>query len=165
MGNCMGKKSSAQSKHHRYSSCNNQLGKTQILLSSLSDQTHSRLSHISDIKKADILCNNEEKVVQHSSSITTTNDRFIFVHPSSPILSPDQLSFQYKKFKSSNTVRDFNENNIIQSITLRKNEEDTTMGYLFSKEKKQEVPIFTQEIISGKSKNIFKIKFIYIIRI
>jgi hypothetical protein len=51
------------------------------------------------------------------------------------ILSPVQLSSECKKFKSSNTIRVFSENHIKQPFTLMTNEQDTTMGHLFSKEK------------------------------
>jgi hypothetical protein len=96
MGNCIGRKSGVQKNYHRYSPTNNQLGNTSTLPSP--EQINVLISD-----------NDEHKVVQCSSSITT-NDR-----------STDRLS-------------DSSEN-----ITLITNEEDITMGYLFSK-----------EIISGK---------------
>jgi hypothetical protein len=126
MGNCIGRKSRTRNKHQGYSSSNNQLGTTQILPSSSAEQISIRLFDV--------------KNVGQCSSSLTINDRFIFT-PS----SPDQ-----EKFQSNNIVRDLSENHIVQSIRSITNEEDISMGYLFSKEKVQEVPIITKEIISGK---------------
>ncbi|CAF0988673.1 unnamed protein product [Rotaria sp. Silwood1] len=165
MGNCIGKKSDAHNKHRRHTSstvstsklhCNNQLNLTPTLPSSTSERTTDHLSSLSDVKESDILFNNkdesEKNIIQYSSSLATiTNDQFLFSHSSST-LSPVQLSIQCKKFKSNNNVTDFSENNVAHPITLIKNEQDTNMGHLFSKEKEicdnKEVLIFTQEIIS-----------------
>ena len=174
MGSCIGKKSGAQNKQSRHSSStvsttkshfNNQLSIKQILPSSSSEQTSILISRLSVIKESDTLFNQDEKskeeVIQclSSSSLSiTTNDQFLFVHTPATS-SPAQLSIQCKKFKSSNTVIDFSENNVTHPISLITNEQDIPMGHLFSKERDinndQEVPKFTQEILSGKLKQYF----------
>jgi hypothetical protein len=174
MGNCIGKKSGAQNKQQKHTSSlfsttkshfNNQLSIAKNLSSS--EQTTTPISHLSDIKESDTVSNNNEKnkeeVIQCLSSLlATTNDQYLFLH--TPIISsPVQLSIQCKKFKSNNTVTDFSENSVTHQITLITNEEDTSMGHIFSKETEinndQEVPKFTQEILSGKLNSICKIKF------
>ena len=150
MGNCIGKKSPAKNKHRKRPPStklhvNNQRTTPPLV------QSIAPFSHLSDIKEPDILFNNDEEseknVVQYSSSLTTTNNGQFYLTHTPPTSSRDQLSVQCKKFKSTDTVRDFSEN----SITLITNEHDTTMGFLFSKEKEisndQEVP----ELISGKN--------------
>lgn len=111
------------------------------------------LSHLSNVKETNIILNdndeNDKKVIQYSSptfspTMTTTttttstppsiNEQHIFMH-TSPILSPVQLSSECKKFKSSNTMIVFSENHIKQPFTLISNEQDITMGHLFSNEK------------------------------
>jgi hypothetical protein len=156
MGNCIGKKSPAQNKHRRHSPSAKLHSNNQLTTIPPLDQLNAPSSHLSDRKESDILFNNDEesekKLVQDSSSLATTaNGQFFFTH--TPPLSPDQLSVQCKKFKSSDTVIDFSEN----AITLITNEHETTMGFLFSKEKEinnndQEVP---EIIISGKLNYIF----------
>jgi hypothetical protein len=154
MGNCIGKKSGAQNKHQKH-----QLSIAKTLSSS--EQTSTPISHLSDIKESDIDEKNKEEVIQclsSSSLLSTTNDQYLFLHT-----SPVQLSIQCKKFKSNNPVTDFSENSVTHPITLITNEEDTSMGRVFSKEieinNDQEVPKFTQEILSGKLNSICKIKF------
>jgi hypothetical protein len=151
MGNCIGKKSPAQNKHRkRPHSTKLHVNNQRTTPPPLLVQSSAPFSHLSDIKEPDILFNNDEesekKVVQYSSSLTTTNNGQFFLTHTPPTSSPDQLSVQCKKFKSTDTVREFSEN----SISLLTNEQDTTMGFLFSKEKEisndQEVP----ELISGK---------------
>jgi hypothetical protein len=159
MGNCIGKKSNIHHKQCRYSSSRTITSiqrptkQTQsFLLASSSplntslERRRTFLSHLSDVKETNIIFNdndeNERKVIQYSSPsllpTTTlspqTNDQLVFMHTPS-ILSPVQLSSECKKFKSSNTIRVFSENHIKQPFTLMTNEQDTTMGHLFSKEK------------------------------
>ncbi|CAF2160432.1 unnamed protein product [Rotaria magnacalcarata] len=173
MGNCIGKKSHAQKKHHQYSSSiistsklrsNNQLtiksnrpppSSSSSLLSS--KQTSNHIARFYNVKQSDILFNhneqNEKNVAEYPLSLTTTvrKDQFLSTNTSAR-LSPIQLSIQCKTFKSSNDVLDFCESNVVNSGTLIANQQDSTMGHLFSKEKEisnnKEVLIFTQEILS-----------------
>jgi hypothetical protein len=160
MGNCIGKKTNIHQKQCRHSSSRT-ITSTQrpskqapsfLLASSSSLNTSLErqsifLSHLSDAKETDIIFNDndesERNVIQYSSPsslatttppLPSTNDQLIFMHTPS-ILSPVQLSSECNKFKPSNTMIVFSENNIKQPFTLMTNEQDTTMGHLFSKEK------------------------------
>jgi hypothetical protein len=165
MGNCVGKNSTIHHNQHRHSPstiltstklyCNDQrpTKPTPSLLLALpsssplntsSERSNIFLSRLSDVKETDIIFNDndetERKVIQYSSlsllatTPSKTNDQLVFMHTPST-LSPVQLSSECKKSKSSNTVKVFSENHIKQPFTLTTNEQDTTMGHLFSKEK------------------------------
>ncbi|CAF4994498.1 unnamed protein product [Rotaria socialis] len=167
MGNCIGKKSHAQKKHHQYSSSiistsklrsNNQLTIKSNRPPS-SNQTSNHIARFYNVKQSDILFNrneqNEKNAVEYPLSLATTvrKDQFLFTNTSAR-LSPIQLSIQCKTFKLSNDVLDFCENNVVNSGTLITNQQDSAMGHFVSKEKEisnnNEVLIFTQEILSGR---------------
>ena len=161
MGNCIGKKSTLHQSQHRHVPstiltstklyCNDQRSIKQTPSASLplntsSERSNIFLSHLSNVKETDIIFDDndesEKKVIQYSSlsllatTTSQTNDQLVFIHTPST-LSPVQLSSECnKKSKSSsNTVIVFSENNIKQPFTLTTNEQDTTMGHLFNKEK------------------------------
>lgn len=155
MGNCIGKKSTAHHKQPRDSSSTNifptklyynDQGPTEqssslVLASISSERSTIFLSHLSNIKQTDIIFNDnnesERKIIQYSSPsflatmTPSTNEQLVYMHT----LSPAQLSSECKKHKSSNTVIVLSENNIKQPFATTTNEQDTTMGHLFSKEK------------------------------
>jgi len=67
MGNCIGKKSRVQNKHHRYSSpSNNQLSKIQIL-PSLSDQSNILVS------------DNDDRLSQCKNSVKNFNENITLI--------------------------------------------------------------------------------------
>jgi hypothetical protein len=155
MGNCIGKKSTLHQYQHRHAPstklyCNDQRPIKQtpsvsLPLNTSSERSNIFLSHLSNVKETDIIFDDndesERKVIQYSSlsllatTTSQTNDQLVFIHTPST-LSPVQLSSECKKSKSSsNTVIVFSENNIKQPFTLTTNEQDTTMGHLFNKEK------------------------------
>ncbi|CAF1190159.1 unnamed protein product [Adineta steineri] len=165
MGNCIGKKSSIYYEQRRHSSAtintstklyyNDQRPTKQassLALASLatlntsSERSSILLSHMSDAKEINMVFNDNDeskrKVIQYSSSsllptmTPSTNEQFVFMRTSSPTLSPVQLSSECcKKIKSSNTVTVLGENNIKQPLALTTNEQDMTIGHLFSKKK------------------------------
>ncbi|CAF1475756.1 unnamed protein product [Adineta steineri] len=165
MGNCIGKKSSIYYEQRRHSSAtintstklyyNDQRPTKQassLALASLatlntsSERSSILLSHMSDAKETNMVFNDNDeskrKVIQYSSSsllptmTPSTNEQFVFMRTSSPTLSPVQLSSECcKKIKSSNTVTVLSENNIKQPLSLTTNEQDMTIGHLFSKKK------------------------------
>ncbi|CAF1232737.1 unnamed protein product [Adineta steineri] len=165
MGNCIGKKSSIYYEQRRHSSAtintstklyyNDQRPTKQassLALASLatlntsSERSSILLSHMSDAKEINMVFNDNDeskrKVIQYSSSsllptmTPSTNEQFVFMRTSSPTLSPVQLSSECcKKIKSSNTVTVLSENNIKQPLALTTNEQDMTIGHLFSKKK------------------------------
>lgn len=142
MGNCIGKKSDTHYKQRKYPSATSRPTKPapSFLLASPSSLKGRSifLSHLSDIKETDDNDKNEKNVIQYSSpsflATTTlpssTNDPIVSIHTTTPV----QLSSECKKLKSSNTVKVFSENHIKQPFTSMTNEQDITMGHLFSKE-------------------------------
>ena len=111
-------------------------------LNTLAERSSSTRSQLSDVKETDIVFSddhdkNVRKVIQYPSSsphMTTTpatNKPLVLL----PTVSSVQSSSEYKKFKSSKTLINLRENRIKQPFALIINEEETTMGHLFSKEK------------------------------
>lgn len=159
MGNCIGKKPHTKSKRYRHSPPspplstiklrrNNQLNTKSILPTSLkSTSIDNHDSHLSDLKEFNII----ERPLSLTS--TVTKDQFVFVNTPTR-LSSIALSTQCETFKLSNDVKDFNENNLSNPISLITNEEDTTMGNLCNKEnetdKDKEISLFTQNLLPGK---------------
>jgi hypothetical protein len=147
MGNCIGKKSDIHHKQWKYPSLTPRPTKSvsSFILASPSSSSSSLkrhsifLSNLSDVKETDDNDQNEKNVIQYLSSsllaTTTTlpsltNDQLVSIHTPSPV----QLSSECKKLKSSNTLIVFSETHIKQPFTLMTNEQDITMGHLFSKE-------------------------------
>lgn len=152
MGNCIGKKSDFHHQQRRHSSSfttipsvqrshkpipsfklalplNPSLERHNIVLSHLSDVKETSNNHISNENDQ-----SKSSVIQYSS--TSTNEQFLLIHsPSSvvAVVSPVQLTNEYKKLKSSKTVIVLSENDMKQPFTLLTNEQDTTMGHLFNK--------------------------------
>lgn len=165
MGNCIGKKSLSHHEQFRHGSSTKLYSKNGrpkkqmplLLLSSSSSSTPTSPlntssernsifpSHLSNVKETDIKLNdndeNERKIIQYSSPVvlptttSATNEQLVFMHNTLSTLSPAQLSVECKKFKSSNTSIGFDENHIKQTFKLTTNEENTSMGHLFNKEK------------------------------
>ena len=142
MGNCIGKKSDL---HRRHSSALTSPSvqrslrpippfKLALPLNPSSERHNLILSHSSEVRESNKNDQNESRVIQYSS--LSTNEQFLLIHPHPPsivVVSPVQLTNEYKKLKSSKTVIVLSENDTKQPFTLLTNEQDTTMGHLFNK--------------------------------